>query len=284
MIYRVNTDLNGNEAIQHLIDAKLVTDIECRTYREYDKAVQALASKVQPDDTVIVDTINRAAEQFLYTQFVGNRLKPGQSPSDLTEVTNPSNTLTIYGQIPFYVIEQLRGLPCQLIMLSQEADKFFNAETGRLVKWDKESATGALPDTLPPEGLVQGAAARLSAAALRIVGDMTSDIFGIHRLMADTPGIGDDGKEYRFKRGTRVLNVSDTVAILAKVHVSVEKYRQLRDNLYNPTLPKLYKMLGVKPKVLLIYGPNGTGKTTFACSTVELEHQKTHALKTEDKN
>ena len=283
MIYRINTDMNGNEAIQHLIDAKLVTDIECRTYKEYDKAVQALASKVKPDDCVIIDTINRAAEMFLYWQFIGIRLAAGQSPSDLPKVANPSETLSIYGQIPFYVIEQLRGLPCQLVILSQEGDKFFNETTGRLTKWNKESAKGELPDTIPPEGLVLGTAARLSAAALQALGDMTSDIFGIHRLMSDTPGVAEDGKTYNFKKGTRVLNVSDTVAILAKVHVSVEKYRQLRDNLYNPTLPKLYNMLGVKPKVLLIYGPNGTGKTTFACSTVELEHQKTIAKKTGDK-
>jgi hypothetical protein len=273
MIYRINTDCNGNEAIQHLINANLVTDIECRDYIAYDKAVQKLASTVKPTDCIIVDTINRAAEMFLYWQFIGIRLKPGQSPSDLKDVTNPSNTLSIYGQIPFYVVETLRGIPCQLIILAQEGDKFFNAETGRMVKWDKESATGALPDALAPEGLVQGVAARLSAAAMRAVGDMTSDTFGLRRLMSDEVGVSEDGTEKKYKRGTRCLNVSDTVAILAKIHVAIEQYRKLRDSLYHPTLPKLYTMLGVIPKVLLFYGANGTGKTTLACSIAEAEYR-----------
>lgn len=284
MIYRIDTDCNGTETIQHLIDDGLVENIECRDYKTYDKTVQKLASSVKPDDLVIVDTINRAAEQFLFWQFVSLRLKPGQSPSDLPEVTNPSNTLSVYGQIPYYVIETLRGIPCQLIILSQESDKFFNAETGRLTKWTKESAVAALPDALPPEGLVLGAAARLSASALQALGDLTSDTFALHRLMQDTPGTGPDGKTYNYKRGTRVLNVSDTVAILAKVHVKVEQYRLLRDNLYDPTLPKLYKMLGLKPRVILFYGPNGTGKTTLACSDAEAQYKKKHTKAEEVKN
>ena len=283
MIYRIDTDCNGTETIQHLIDDGLVENIECRDYKTYDKTVQRLASSVKPDDLVIVDTINRAAEQFLFWQFVSLRLKPGQSPSDLPEVTNPSNTLSVYGQIPYYVIETLRGIPCQLIILSQESDKFFNAETGRLTKWTKESAVAALPDAMPPEGLVLGSAARLSASALQALGDLTSDTFALHRLMQDTPGVtAKDGTPCIYRRGTRVLNVSDTVAILAKVHVKVEQYRLLRDNLYDPTLPKLYKMLGLKPRVILFYGPNGTGKTTLACSEAEAQYKKKHTTKAEE--
>jgi hypothetical protein len=273
MIYRLDLDLNGTETIDHLIKAGLVENIECRTFKEYDKAVQALGSKVKPDDMVIVDTINRAVDLFLHWQFITLRLKPGQSMSDLDDVKNPPNTLQVYGQAKHYVVEPLRGLPCPLVILSQEAEKFFNAENGKVVKWTGEMLTANIPNALPPEGLVQGAGARLPGSTHEALMDMTSDVFRVGRLMEDKNDLNNKGETVKYKAGTRVLNVSDTVACLAKVHVQIEQYRKLRDNLYSPTLPKIYNMLGLKPRVILFYGPQGVGKTTLACSVAEAEYK-----------
>lgn len=281
MIYRLDCDLNGSETIDHLIEAGLVTNIECRTYKEFDKAFAMVANKVEKDDTVILDTVNRAVDLFLNWQFITLRLKPGQTLSDLDDVKNPPNTLQVYGQIKHYVIEPLRGLPCQLIILSQETEKFFNAENGKLVRWTQESNTANLPNVIPPEGIVAGAGARLPGGTHDALMDMTSDVFRVGRLM-EPRIVEEDGKKTRYATGTRVLNVSDTVACLAKVHVKVAQYRKLRDNLYHPTLPKIYAMLGLKPRVILFYGPQGVGKTTLACGVAEAEYKTNHTTKTEE--
>ena len=282
MLHRVDIDLNGCEAFQHLIDEGLVTNHECKTYREYDKCIDKLGKTVSPGDVIVVDTLNRAVDLFLDWQLIQVRLKPGQTPSDLQEITNPSNLLNLYGQCGNYVIEPLRGIPCQLIMLCHEGEKFFDAKTGRVVKYDRESNTGSLPDLVAPEGLVLGAAARLPAKAMRTAFDMCSDVFRIGRLMHEK--IDEiDGKRIKFPAGTRVLNVSDTVAILAKVHVAVEQYRKLRDNLYDPTLPRLYRMLGLKPRVLMFYGPPGVGKSALAVSVQEDEYKKRHTVKIDER-
>lgn len=271
MIHRINCDMNGVETIAHLIKAGLVKDHECRTYREYDKTVNALAQEVKPEDTVVIDTINRAVDMFLHWQFVSLRLKPGQTASDLDDVKNPPNTLQVYGQVPFYVFEALRGFPCQLIMLAHEGEKYFNAENGKVVKWTGEMNVANMPNVVPPEGVVQGAGALLPGKAHQAATQMTSDIFRVGKLMEDKV-VDRDGKQVKFLKGTRVLNVSDTVQVLAKVHVAIEQYRKLRDEIYNPTLPILYGVLGLTPKVLMFYGPEGVGKTTLACSVAQAQY------------
>ena len=76
----------------------------------------------------------------------------------------------------------------------------------------------------------------------------------------------DNAGEVRFPAYTRFLQLRDSEEFVAKLHVQPEYDAKVPKVLSNPTLPKLYEILGKKPAWLLLYGPPGVGKTTLACS------------------
>jgi hypothetical protein len=90
-----------------------------------------------------------------------------------------------------------------------------------------------------------------------------SDIFRMYHITE--PMMGAEG-EIRFPAYTRFLQLRDSEEFIAKTHVSPELDAKLPKILSNPTLPKLYEILGKKPSWALIYGSPGSGKTTLACS------------------
>jgi hypothetical protein len=251
MVFLLDGDLSGFDSVAHLLDTGQITRLPCRTYTEFITATRELALKVTPADLVIVDTVSKLAETLR---------------DDILHGENQENTLA---EISREIKGETYGRNCyqaaQRVFMRQMKNIHRAGDGARIITVFHEKDQKDPDDvTLMKRG------PSVNAAFYDSIVGQSSDIFRLTVAVEDV--LGQDGK-VKYPRKTRFLQLQDSEEALAKYKVSPAVSEKLPRRIVNPTLPKLYKVLGKKPSWLSIYGSPGTGKSTLACSEIEIKEK-----------
>ncbi len=245
MIYLLDSDMNGTDSYDFLVQAGLVAHVPCPTYEHFDNAVMQLLSHGDPaTDIVILDTISQMA---LATR--GDAKLGTDQDADLWSkrglfLDGDKNYLTVYemaGQLILRRLRNLRAAGFRLIVTAHEADQVDQAVKKRA------------PD--------------INRALYGGLKSASSDMFRMWYLPSAVTK--PDGTVYA--AGTRLVSVKNTEMAVAKNHVDLFTSESLPITIpiegpMVPVLPKIYSYLNKLPSFLLLYGEQGVGKTTAAVS------------------
>ena len=244
MIYLLMSDLAGLDSVKHLVDAKKIVHIPIQEYDDFVNAIKLVLPKVSAGDLVIVDTLNRLSEIMRAPiARAGKEVDFSLAGSIKALSDGEKYALPSYTKVKEVVITNLSNIVRRgghVITILHEMDA--------------EGDMGVKPKKRLPS-INQDFWSGLKGCV--------SDIFRMYHI---TEPMMDNAGEVRFPAYTRFLQLRDSEEFVAKLHVQPEYDAKVPKVLSNPTLPKLYEILGKKPAWLLLYGPPGVGKTTLACS------------------
>lgn len=240
--YLLDCDLTGGGSVQHLIDAGNVKIFPIRSEESYITVCDLLLQSATPNDLIVVDTVSILAEN-IRDEIV---TKCGKFERADTLEDQHKRTMTAYGDAQRTIMRRLRNLRNSGL---------------RLVTTFHERDQKDLNDvTIKKRGPA------VNEAFFTSIAGSSTDVFRMTRV---TEPILDAEGKVRFPEGTRFLQLKDSSESVAKYQVPISKADSIPKLLSNPTLPKLYGILGKRPLWLSIYGPMGVGKTTLACSDAE---------------
>lgn len=247
MIYLLDCDMNGLDSISAELNTGKVTRLPCPTFQAFENACVALLKVVGPEDLVICDTITSLLNTTRGDAKLGT--DPEKSIWEVGQakyLSGDKNYLTVYemaGQLTMRRLKNLRARECRIIVTAHCSEV-------------KDESFGNMKK-LGPE---------VNPAMVGTLVGASSDLFRLEEIAEaiTDPNTG----EVRVKAGERILWLRRTDAYMAKFHVTRERSEVIPTGITNPSLPKLYGVLGKKPSWLTIYGFPGAGKTSFAVSEV----------------
>lgn len=239
MFYLLDADMNGADSIAPLIASGAVTHLPCGTYPDFRDHTTRLLSKVGQDDVVILDTVTLMADT------TRGDIKVGPAPeADLWEMRGKllldelnRNSYDAAGKMIMRPLRNLRARGARIITVCHEGEQE-----------DKTTLTKKIGPAVNP------------ALFSSLVGS-ASDMFRL--TMLSEPIIDGEGN-VKIPAYARVLEMRPNEDALTKFHVARDLSEKIPKKLVEPTLTKLYKVLGKKPSWLLLYGSPGVGKTTLA--------------------
>jgi len=243
MIYLYSTDGNGADAIIDVLGHKELVRFPVVRYMDFDKHVTSIVSQVTPKDIVIVDTIDMLAATWRGDHNLG---------------TDPTETMwgkkeRFFKEKPGYglytgpegmIIRQLKNLS--------------RGGEGAKIITTVHEAVRIDETTVPP---TKKRSPDLNPALLGSLMGSSSHVFRMARI--NEPIFNDQNEEV-VSAGSRILQLRVTVEYTAKAQYE----EKLPKALTNPTLPRLWKLLGFVPTWLTVYGPPGVGKSTFVTSSL----------------
>lgn len=253
MIYLLDGDLSGIDSVQDLIEANKITRMPCRTYTEFVRHTKYLAEVVTPNDLVIVDTVSKLAETLR------DDILHGEDQDDSLAAISKEIKGETYGRNAYQGAQ--RKFMRQIKNIHRAGDG------ARIITVFHET------DQKDPYDVMQTKRApAINPAFYESIVSQSSDIFRLYVAAEDV--IDPKTGAVKFPRRTRFLQLQDDEHALAKYHVRRDIADKLPRRLPNPTLPKLWKLLGKQSAWTTIYGPPGSGKTTLVCSEVEESEKK----------
>lgn len=247
MIYLLDCDMNGLDSITAALATKKVVRIPCPTFQAFEAAVIELYKRVGPNDLVICDTITTLLNTTRGDAKLG--VDPEKSLWDVGQAKylgGDKNYLTVYEmamQLTMRRLKNLRARECR-ILVTAHCEEVKDASDGGMKKLG--------PEVNP-----------------KMVGTLFGASSDLFRLEEITEPITDNNGEVRVKAGERILWLRRTESFMAKFHVDRARSELIPKGITDPTLPKLYEVLGKKPSWLTIYGFPGAGKTSFAVSEID---------------
>ena len=262
MIYLLDADMNGVSSIRDLIDAGLVQRIKCDSYPAFDTAVRDLVKAVGPKDRVILDTVNTLMHTTIMDAKFGLDVDQNLWDKRGGFLSDP-NYLKVYDLATAQITRRLRNLrarECNLTILTHEKDK-------------------------KDEGSVTMRGMAVNDALYSALKGMSTDILKLHEITADE--INMQTGEVRAKAGTRILFLKGGSEYVTKYHVTREKAENMPTKMRVPLkesgMKRLIEVLGQVPECLVLYGPPGVGKTTFAVSEAYENKEQPHTPTKEKK-
>lgn len=246
MTYLLDSDLNGTDSIQFLIDAGYVKHIPCPTYQDFDAAVKWLVRFAEPTDIVVLDTISQQAFVTRGDAKLGTDLEADLWERRSLFLDGDKNYLTVYDMAGQFIMRRLRNLRARGIRLITTAHE------------DDQT-----------EGAIRKSAPQMNKALYDSLRSATSDVFRLWVL--HQPIIDPTTRQTLYPAGTRVVQIKPTDGAVAKYHTSPFVTDNLPGNVpipsvMTPTLPTVYNVIGKLPSWLCLYGQQGSGKTTAAVS------------------
>ena len=239
--YLLDADMGGVDSVQDLIDAGTVKHIPVPSFPEYEAAVASLLPQVGPNDLVILDTISQLANS------VRGDLKLGtDTNATLWDKRNvyfgDKNYLTVFEAASQLIMRRLKNL---------------RARGARIITVCHED------DQRDDISMTKKRAPALNTAFYKALMASSSDVFPLSVQLEDKMN---EAGDITIPRGTRILNLRMSEDYVTKHHTPMAVSLKMPVGIKDPTLPKLYAVLGKKPSWLVLYGPPGAGKTTLACS------------------
>jgi hypothetical protein len=243
-IYLLDADVNGTQAVQHLIDAQLVLHKPIDSFPAYDRTCRELLPKVGPDDLVILDPISTLASTVRQDLKLGTDVQ-----ADIWEMRGQyfgdKQGMNQYQAAEHMIMRRLKNLlsrGCRVITTAHEDDQTDEISMQKL------------------------RAPKLNPAFYDALMANATDCFRLYEQLDDQL---DDAGNVKIKAGTRILYLRKSEEMVAKYRVPRHVAEKLPRGIKDPTLPKLYAVLQKKPTWLVIYGGWGAGKTTLACSEAQ---------------
>jgi hypothetical protein len=241
--YRLDADMNGTDSIQDYIDDGRIINLPCATFADFDRHRQDLMRTLEPGDNVMLDTASALLTTTRIDRMLGNRNEDALwDPSKINKFFGDKEYLAVYNMATSLVmrgINNFRARGAHVIVLTHE-DEVRDAMAGLKMAG--------------PQG---------NPAFVEALIASSSDVF---RLVSLTDPVVDEKGNTIFARETRVLYLRRTESATAKFHVSRELSEKIPKALPDPTLPKLWKVLGKQSSVLTIYGHPGAGKTSLGAT------------------
>lgn len=249
-VYRLDSDMNGVDSISDYVADGRIVNLECPSFDAFDDYCIELQNKLQPGDTIIVDTVSAILNTTRGDRQLGNTA--GEKlwrPDKLQKFFGDKEYLAVFNMAGQFVMRRLRNLRsrgARIIALTHESEA-------------KESTVGisykmAVPDVNPA-----------------MVGDLISASSDVFRLEALTEDVANNEGKIIFPEGTRVLRLRRKEGVFtAKFHVDRARSAGIPKSLPSPTIPKLWKTLGKQSTWLTIYGHPGAGKTSLAATAADV--------------
>lgn len=255
MIHRLDGDLNGADSIENVIAEGLMVNHPCHTWDDTDRICRELIykTKIGKGDTVIFDTIDMIASQLRMENKLGKDLDIELMTKSHKIMEDP-NYLNVYQLSGAFIKQRLnnfRARGVQIVIISHEDE-------------EKDAYTKA-----------KKRGPNLNPAFREEVLSFSSDVYRLRKLAENVLVTDGEGNEtVAYKRGTRVLQISETDEIIAKYHVKPNEDGSFRDMPSSIVLTDNIKtewdaivnVLGKQPSIVTLYGPPGVGKTTLAAS------------------
>lgn len=245
--YRLDADLNGTDSIAPYITTGKVINLDCSTFEQFDKHRVELQKHITPGDIVCLDTMSTMLTTTRADRQVGNKIdEPLWEVNKINKYFGDKEYLAVYNmatQLTIRALKNLRARGAQIICLCHE-DEVMDAMAGMKM---------AGPQVNPA-----------------MVGELiaaSSDVFRLVNLIA--PIMNTDGTT-KVPAGERILYLRRTDAYTAKFHVARERSAEIPNGIVNPTLEKLWGVLGKHSSWLTIYGHPGAGKTSLAATATDV--------------
>lgn len=250
MIWLLDADLKGYTAIHRQIEAGLVKPLVCDTFMAYQAHCRALLTKVTSDDLVICDTFSNLLEtgrfDARYTDL-DEKLYP--DADDLWKKRNIDDpygrSYDVAGKFSLRWLKNLQARGARIITICHEAE----------VRDDS---------VIPP---MKRRGPDVNDKLVNPLIGASTDLYRLEQLTEAMTSVAEDGTV------TTLANVDDRILYLrsqphfrAKFSCDIERSPKILRGMLNPTLPKLYEHLGVRPSWITLFGPSGVGKTTLAVS------------------
>ena len=244
--YRLDVDLNGTDSIQSYIDSGKVINLECPTFDDFDKHRMMLMPKIEPGDTVMLDTVSKMLSTIRTDRVVGTKInEPLNDPKIINRFFGDKEYLAIYNyaaQLTMRALNNFRARGARVIVLAHE-DEVNDQITG-----------------MKSQGPMVNPA---------MVGELIASSSDVFRLVSLTEPVVDAEGKTVFARDTRVLYLRRSDSFQAKFHVERSRSESIPKALPDPTLPKLWTLLGKQSSWLTVYGHPGAGKTSLGCTATD---------------
>lgn len=241
--------------MKKLIDAGLVVRKKIPDFETYGKLIQSIISgQTAPPNVIVVDTIGSLAT------WTRHEVTASREMHNIETLWKNSQKLTMqiqdWGRMSDLIgrtIYEIRSLDDDLVEAGKPGiTMVLNAHVGvRENELDQK---------------IEGP--NVNKQLLEYIQNLSDVIVRINVATQDmkTP-VGD------VKAGkTRLLDLAINPKNANKYRTDPD--RDMPSIMIDPTLPKLEKVLGERPRIVGVYGLPGAGKTTFACSYSTIEKDK----------
>jgi len=256
VIYMLNADITGDETVAHLVRAGLVTSLTCQMFRDFDDHIMDLIPKLAPGDVVIIDSISSLANQTRGDHKLGTDVL--ESVWDRSEIFFRDK----YGQLGYEAAQQqiMRRVRNIVAVGKNMTDQ--GAEPCRLY------ITAHQRDQIDPLTGIKGAfGPDLNTQFFNTLYATASDMFRLDVALEDITD--PDTGAVKVAADTRMLYLKRSAEQICKNRCAPDVARRLPAGFKDPTLPKLWRVLGRTAPCLVIYSPGGVGKTTLVCSEAQ---------------
>lgn len=251
MVYWLDIDLKGNTSIRPQIESGLVTELRCPTFEAYQNHCRALIPRVTVEDLVIVDTVTSLLEMCRTDAALGTDPDGDLWAKRGKFIEGDKAYLNYFRMAASLTLRWMKNLSsrgCRIIAVCHEDD--------------------ILDETVVPATRRRGP--MVNPAMVGLLSGSASDIYRLEALIEPMTRQNAETGEFETiaKPDDRILWLRRQPHFVAKYSCDIERSPKILQGLINPTLPKVYEHLGVRPPFMVLYGPNGCGKTTLSVSEV----------------
>jgi hypothetical protein len=243
-IHYYSADGTGIDSVYDIVakNKDRVTATEVSSYQQWDEITQKLLTTIEPGDVVILDTIT------MFAEMIRTDLKIGSDPEKLLwamkdKFFDHKSTWDYYDAATNLIMRKLKN---------------FRSRGARVIVTAHERTDEDLTATPPIKRRVPDVNQKLATSLIA-----SSSVVGRLRVIYENEY---KGEELLRKKGQRVLEMGQSLEYVGKIHAPLDVAMKLKTTIDRPSLTKLYNMLGFEPSFITLYGPPGSGKSTFVLS------------------
>jgi len=264
MIYHLDCDLKGLPYQYRDIasEGTRLKTFKLATYQEYEACCDTLAEQVTPNDFVVVDTLSQLVEATL--EYLRERAMAANGIVRASDAIELFEKVSAFGRdykdskgLIMQKIKNLSARGARILLNVHQKSAYMDSDRAAIVSTFKGIPMDAVKMITPS----------LNNQLFEIVNARATDIYRLSRYNED---VIDEAGNMTIPYGTRLLHLSENPNDVIKSSAPPDKIASLRAGMLNPTLPKLYALIGGKPEMMVVYSPPGVGKTTFALSSLKL--------------
>lgn len=300
MIHILDSDLHGMDSIQNFIDDGKINHLPCPTFAAFCGHVMALIPQLHSelvaggDPLVVVDTVSALAHiarmdhklgiggENVWDQRGMYFNTNGEDKAYLTSYNFSTDGITRMTKMISAVEATFNDKGVHQKSPPSPLPKGWTRRTPRMVlvchEADQEDATAGYKKRAPLVNKALYASLKANSSDMFRLTTATSNVY-----VADGSTNADGTQKILYKKGARLLWLRETEDSVGKYQVQRAFSDDVPDVIVNPNMRKICVLLHKKPSRMVIYGPEGTGKTTLAVSELEFDGDLLRPVKKKEK-